>query len=330
MSDWDDLHDVTLPRISNENAERLLSDTSGIDETNGLADLSTVFSALRGPAEPAELAGLHSVLDAFGAAVVTSQSDPSNARTRPMIKKLLTGKAIAAIGVITLASAGAAAASGVVPTPFSSSKPSASTSPEVVADDPTEEIVGTDILVDTNPSTDNVIQPAQLPGTDAATVADVAASTDGQGPDVNGPAKFGLCTAYEARTKHDATTTATEAAATVVAQPVSEDGDSALPVPFQALSDAADAAGLTVAEFCADAVPGGSADAPGQSGDNPSATAPGKSDDNPSATAPGKLEDNPPATAPGKSEDNPSATAPGKSGGPPDNPGGDHGKKPQP
>ena len=211
-----------------------------------------------------------------------------------MIKKLLTGKAIAAIGVVTLVSAGAAAASGVVPTPFSSSKRHAPTSTAVVSDDPTEEIVA----AGTTPSTDEIMQAAQSPEADG----DATASTDGQGPDVNGPAKFGLCTAYGARTKHDDATTTTEAAATVVAQPVSEDGDTDLPVPFQALSDAADAAGLTLEEFCADAEPGGSADAAGQSGDNPS------------------------ATAPGKSEDNPSATAPGKSGGAPDNPGGDHGK----
>jgi hypothetical protein len=57
-------------------------------------------------------------------------------------------------------------------------------------------------------------------------------------------------------------------------------------VPFQALSDAAAAAGQTVTEFCADAVPGGSA--PGKSGNNPSVTAPGKSGNNPSVTAPGK------------------------------------------
>jgi hypothetical protein len=58
-------------------------------------------------------------------------------------------------------------------------------------------------------------------------------------------------------------------------------------VPFQALNDAAVAAGQTVAEFCAEVEPVHSADAPGQSGEDASATAPGKSDDKPSATAPG-------------------------------------------
>ena len=50
---------------------------------------------------------------------------------------------------------------------------------------------------------------------------------------------------------------------------------------FQALTDAATAAGQSVADCCADAVPGGT-------GDSPSATDPGKPDSNPSATAPGK------------------------------------------
>lgn len=322
MSGWDDLEGVT-PWISNEDAESLLSGTLGVDETHDLAPLNTVVNALRGPAESVELVGLDAAVAAFGAVVVASQPDPSTARTRPMIKKLLSGKALAAIGVVTLASAGAAAAAGVVPTPFSS-KPQAAISHEQDADDDesNDEVVVVDTAHETTPTTDesDAAEPSEVQViSEAAAVADVDAaeddaadSSDGQGPDVNGPAKFGLCTAYQARTKHDDTTTTTEVA-TVAAEPVSDDAEGDLPVPFQALSDAADAAGQSVAEFCADAVPGGSADAPGQSGDNPSATAPGKSDDNPSGTAPGK------------SGDNPSGTAPGKSGGAPGNSGGDHG-----
>lgn len=299
MSDWDDLDGVT-PRISNEDAERLLSGTPGIDGAPELADLSTVLGALRGPAEPAELTGLHSALAAFGAAVVTAQSDPPTARTRPMMKKLLTGKALAVIGVVTLASAGAAAAAGVVPTPFSS-KATVTTSSESDHDS-TDDTVADDTVPETTPTTNETDATNPLPPStassavaaadDAADADDASEDTDGQGPDVNGPAKFGLCTAYAARTKHD-DTTETTAAATEVAEPASDSDDSDLPVPFQALTDAAEAAGQTVAEFCADAVPGGSADAPGQSGDNPSATAPGHSDDNPSATAPGRSDDKP-------------------------------------
>ena len=319
MSGWDDLHGVTPPRISPEDAERLLSGTSRADANHELAEISAVFEALRGPAEPAELEGVHAALAAFGAAVVTTQLDPSTARTRPMIRKILTGKAIATIGVVTLISAGAAAAAGVVPTPFSASRPPVATSAEHEADDDTDSTDET-IAGDTTPSTDEV-EATEPVATSAAAVADDAVestdttddsdSTDGVGPDVNGPAKFGLCTAFEARNKHDDTTT-TIATATPVAEPVA---DAELPVPFQALNDAAVAAGQSVADFCADAVPGGT-------GGNPSATAPGKSGDNPSATAPGKPDSNPSATAPGKPTSNPSATAPGK----PENPGGGHGK----
>lgn len=298
MSDWDDLDDVT-PRISNEDAERLLSGTPGIDGDPALADLSAVVSALRGPAEPAELTGLHSALAAFGAAVVTAQSDPPTARTRPMIKKLLTGKALAAIGVVTLASAGAAAAAGVVPTPFSTKTPVATSSANDDSTDDTDLDAVLDTAVDTTPTTDatDATDPpppasasSAVAAADDAADADASEETDGQGPDVNGPAKFGLCTAYAARTKHDDATTT---AVTPVAEPVSESDDSDLPVPFQALSDAAEAAGQTVAEFCADAVPGGGAEAPGNTGDNPSASAPGHAGDNPSATAPGHSDDKP-------------------------------------
>ena len=75
MSDWDDLEHVT-PRISSEDAERLLSGTSSVDETDELADVSAVLGALRRSAEPDEFSGLDSALAAFGAAVVTAQTLP--------------------------------------------------------------------------------------------------------------------------------------------------------------------------------------------------------------------------------------------------------------
>ena len=302
MSDWDDLEHVT-PRISSEDAERLLSGTSSIDETDELADVGAVLGALRQSAEPDELSGLDSALAAFGAAVVTVQAPPSTLRTFPMTKKRLTRKSLAAIVGITLVSAGAAAAGGVVSTPFSAQRPSVAKSMHFASDDQTDE---TD-ADETTPATDEVDSDdaTEVAKTDDATEAteatddsadDSTVGTDGQGPDVNGPAKFGLCTAYAARTKHDEVTDTT-APATPTAEPATVDS---LPVPFQNLTDAADAAGQTVAEFCADAVPGGSGDAPGKSGDNPSITAPGKSDDNPSITAPGKSDASSSAKAHGK------------------------------
>ena len=309
MSDSDDLEGVAQPHISGEDAERLLSGAPGFDETGDLADVSAVFRALRRPADASELAGLQSALAAFSMADVTTQTDPSIARNRPMIKKRLTGKALATIGVVTFISAGAAAAAGVVPTPFSSSKPST----EVGTTDATDGLdntVVTDSIVDTTPSTD--VEAARL-ADDADSTVDTEGTedTDGIGPDVNGPAKFGLCTAFHARTKHDTTdTTPAESSSTSSTDvPTTDDADQ--PPPFQNLSDAAEAAGQTVDEFCADATPGGSADAPGHSGDNPSATAPGHADDNPSGTAPGHNNTNPSGTAPGHSGGNGNGHQPG-------------------
>lgn len=303
MSDWDDLDGVAQPHISDDDAERLLSGSSGFDEPGDLADVSAVFRALRRPAETSELAGLQSALAAFGAAVST-QPDPSSARTRPMTKKRLTRKALATIGVVTFISAGAAAAAGVVPTPFSSSSPKSDTTAATDSDDDT---IVTDSVADTSAATDGASLATDAPAsTDSADATD---ATDGQGPDANGPAKFGLCTAFQARSKHDTTdTTPVESSSSVA---TTDDQ----PIPFKNLTDAATAAGQTIEEFCADATPGGSADAPGHSGDNPSATAPGQSGDNPSATAPGHSSDNPSGTAPGHSGGNPSGTAPGHGNG---------------
>ncbi|MEY2523925.1 MAG: hypothetical protein QOJ66_2490, partial [Ilumatobacteraceae bacterium] len=258
MSDWDDLQPVT-PEISSQDVERLLSGNSDVDETHELADVSAVLGALRQSAEPDELSGLDSALAAFGAAVVTAQALPSTLRTFPMTTKRLTRKSLAAIVGITLVSAGAAAAGGVVSTPFSAQRPSVAKSMHFASGDSTDETDANE----TTPATDEVDSDAnEVAKTDDATDATDNATdgTDGgQGPDVNGPAKFGLCTAYAARTKHDEVTDTT-APATPTAEPVTVDS---LPVPFQNLTDAAVAAGQTVAEFCADAVPGGS----GKSGD---------------------------------------------------------------
>ena len=85
-----------------------------------------------------------------------------------------------------------------------------------------------------------------------------------------------------------------------------------LPAPFRNLTDAATAAGQTVEEFCADATPGKSESAPGQTDESPSATAPGQTGESPSATAPGQTGESPSVTAPGQTGESPSATAPGQ------------------
>ena len=251
---------------------------------------------------------------AFQGAVVTPIAGPSTAvRTRPTIKKLLTAKALATLGAVTLVSAGAAAAAtGTVPSPFASDRAEEVTAqhvPDIARDNVAEH---TD--VDAPPTTQAVTETtaAVSETTVAATAvtaapvdeddADESAAGEGTGPDATGPAQFGLCTAYAAHQKDaegdgESPTTSTD-----------------LPAPFQNLTDAATAAGQTVEEFCAAATPGQSESAPGQTGVSPSATAPGQTGESPSATAPGRSGESPSATAPGQSGATPSATAPGKSG----------------
>jgi len=287
MSDWDDLDGVAQPHISGEDAERLLSGASGADPSGDLADVDAVFQALRRPAEPNELAGLESALAAFGTAAVTTHQASPHARTRTMIKRKLTSKTVATIGVVTFISAGAAAAAGVVPSPFSSPNGHSSRGADATA--VTDSVGATNVVtvpaLDTTPTTDKAADATQPVASSDSAVDDSAPDgTEGQGPDANGPAKFGLCTAFHARTKHDTVdTTPVESSSTVADDQ---------PPPFRNLEEAAAAAGQTVDEFCADAVPGGKADdsaddSADQSSDNPSASAPGKAKDNPSATAPG-------------------------------------------
>jgi hypothetical protein len=333
MSDSDDLHDVTQPPISEELAEQLLSgSTIGVGSTPSAAQLGDLFAAVRAPGDPSELNNMDTVVSAFQGAVVTSAAGQTTARTRPMIKKLLTGKALATLGAITLVSAGAAAAAtGTVPSPFSSDKAKEVTAehvPEKAFDAVGKHADGTDDDADesteateTTEAADESTEATEAT-TEDATEATTDDTTDGQGPDATGPAKYGLCTAFAAHAEHgDDADDADDADATPTES-------TEVPVPFQNLADAAAAAGQTVEEFCADATPGKSESAPGQGDESPSATAPGRVGDGPSATAPGHSDDNPSATAPGRtddtsvtapaagSDDNPSATAPGQADNP--------------
>src|SRR4029079_16887124 len=95
--------------------------------------------ALRLSADSTELAGLSTALGAYAAAVVTTRPDSPTRRTPSMKKKRLTTKALATIAAVTFVSAGAAAAAGVVPTPFSAPRPSITDSTEATDDDATDE-----------------------------------------------------------------------------------------------------------------------------------------------------------------------------------------------
>jgi hypothetical protein len=325
MSEFDDLEGVTQSHLPDQDAEQLFRGTwSGEDANTVHAHIASIFRAARTPAEGDELTSLDTTVSAFKAAAVGAQTIQTNsARNKPMIKKLLTAKAAAAVGAIAFAAAGAAAAAGSL-NPFASSGPTIEITDDTTA--PTD--VTTPATDDTTASTDDTDDTTETGGRTEANEQSEGAS-EAQGPDVTGPAKFGLCTAFAAQTKHDESTDDTTAPASSVAEEQ--------PIPFQNLEDAATAAGQTVEEFCADATPGGtdhesspSGTAPGQGDDNPSETAPGQGDDNPSETAPAQGDDNPADTAPGQGDENPGGTAPGQSGGSPSetapDQAGEHGK----
>jgi len=309
VSDYDDLYDVTNTPISDELAEQLLSGTTR-GHAASVAGLDAVFHSLRAPADPAELRGMEAAVTAFQGGVVTPIAGSSSSRRRPMLKKLLTTKAIATIGAVTLVSAGAAAAAtGTVPSPFASDRAREVTAqhvPDVARDNVAKQLDDDDGATTTEATTSTEAATT----TDAATTTEATEATEGSdagddslaseavGPDATGPAKFGLCTAFAAHSKHgdeDVTSSSID-----------------VPVAFRNLADAAAAAGQTVDQFCADVTPGNSDAAPGHSDDNPSATAPGHSDDNPSGTAPGHSQHGPADIAPGRSDKNPSESAPGK------------------
>jgi hypothetical protein len=302
MSERDDLYGVTQPPISDELAERLMS--GNLAREDAAPELDTVLGALRAPADRFELSGLDAAVVAFRRAVVTPIAGPSTVRTRPMRKKLITARAVATLGAVTLMSAGAAAAAtGTVPSPFASDRAQEVTTehvPEIARESVAKHIA--EAAAVTEPASAVALAP-----TDPADPIDETDAVEGVGPDATGPAKYGLCTAYAAHVEHrDATEPDDEVPALSVH----------VPVPFQNLTDAATADGQTVEEFCADAAPGKSEAAPGQAAETPSATAPGQTGETPSATAPGQTGETPAVTAPGQAGDNPSATAPGKSDNP--------------
>jgi hypothetical protein len=291
MSDSDDLNAVTQGPIPDETAEQLLAGTlAGADANPHLAPLASLFEAARVSGEAGELASLDATVMAFRHALRAQPTQIAAERKRPMIKKLMTAKVAAAIGALTLASVSAAAASGSLPSPFSASRPHIEVTDNTDTTDPAVDDTEVEDTDDTTAPTDTASESSEA-------ADDEATEQEGEGPDATGPAKFGLCTANAARTKHDDTTDDTTAPESTVAE------DEDLPIPFQNLADAAAAAGQTVEEFCADATPGGKA----ADEESPSLTAPGHSEDNPSDTAPGHTEGNPSDTAPGHSDESSSS-----------------------
>ncbi len=317
MSGWDDLSDVTEPSIPAEAAEAVLSGDASAASSPEVAELGALFTAARRPADEAELDALRSTVSMFQREVV-APGQPMTARNPPVTHKL-TRKAAVAVGAAVLVSAGAvAAAGGGLSSPFGShgsqSARVATRVDETVDSSSTTEVTSTEVTTTVETTVPESTAPeTSAPESTGVTTPRVEVS-GAVGPDADGPAKFGLCTAWAARQHGDDS----EPAGTSVTE------SSSVPVPFANLEAAAAANSQKVEEFCADSTPGGTTAADdaatsasrgqGQSDDNPSATAPGRGTDNPSVTAPGRGTDNPSVTAPGLGTDNPSVTAPGHSG----------------
>jgi hypothetical protein len=148
--------------------------------------------------------------------------------------------ALVATGVVTLG--GVAAATGTLPGPAQGAAHDAFGAAGIHVpdggsgagpDDGGETADATTTTTTVDPTTSSS-EPVTVDSTDAA-------GTESRGPDAEGPARHGLCTAYAAGQggehgkKHESTA-------------------------FRALEDAAGGAGQSVDEFCADATPGGRAE----------------------------------------------------------------------
>jgi hypothetical protein len=192
--------------ISDDDAERLLAgsaDVAGVD--GGLSDLARLLAAARQMDDPQDQAAADRLLPQLVALVHTGGPDSTHRRSA-VIHKIVTGK-VAAIAAATLLTAGvAAAAAGSMPAssshanvavPANASKPDTPTTDESI------------------PETDDTEAPEALETADTETAATsdttaiatedaITASTPDStpvGPDVTGPAQFGLCTAWSASGK---------------------------------------------------------------------------------------------------------------------------------
>ncbi|MGD9705866.1 MAG: hypothetical protein AB7Q42_16450 [Acidimicrobiia bacterium] len=309
MGGDDDPDDVLHHLVSAELAERLLDGTIASDDVpHRVTDVAELFDALRAPVSADERADAARAATVFAGRVrAGTATSPDTTRTpmQPHAHRL-RAKAVAAIAAAVVLSAGtAAAATGSLPDAAQSGIsnalshvgieiPHPDDAGDVLADDEQDEESTTTTTTLADP-VDEAVAPAADVAADSTTTtlddaptAAAAATAVPVGPDPNGPARHGLCTAYVA-----------SGAAT------KPNGES---VAMRALADAAAAAGQTVEEFCADAPEAddssGTADTPTSDGSqSPSDTAPGRSDDSPSATAPGHSSDSPSATAPDRGRD---------------------------
>jgi len=205
-----------------DTAERLLDGrVDPADAPPGYGPVAGLLAAAAAPASAAELAGQQlAVAAAFAAAAHPSHTT----RRSSMLSTLLRAKVVAALATATIASGGvAAAATGTLPAPVQQLAHHTLNAPaphQHRGDHP-----GRGHDSDTGrPSTDQ------------------AKDRDANGPDATGPARSGLCQAYQAGRGGTA-------------------GNKLDAVAFQALAKAAGGADK-VADYCGEATPGKSADHP--------------------------------------------------------------------
>ena len=248
--------------LDDQTADRMLSGhMAPEDAPPGFSRAVQVLRATQGPASSTELArGASTVAQAVAAvqASVPSLSHPGHtaqiSRRSTMLTKLLTAK-VAAIAVATvLGATAAAAATGALPTTAQNAMSSALSS------------VGISIPRGSQSQAPGTTSQATSHRGTHGTQQSTTRSTGAKGPVVTGAAKYGLCTAYAARSSN----------------PSSSKGTSS--VAFANLEAAAKAAGESVSKFCAGATPpssGPPATNPGQShvpsNPGPPATNPGQS-----------------------------------------------------
>lgn len=115
-----DLDDVLHRFVTRDQADRPLSGQLSADNVGDeLADVASLFAAMRAPDNAQQAAA--GALEAFTISLRGGASPTELSRRKPMLTKLLTGKAVAALAAATLLSGGvAAAATGSLPDPLQS------------------------------------------------------------------------------------------------------------------------------------------------------------------------------------------------------------------
>jgi len=233
MSSGRDLNDgMPHDPIDPFSAERILSGHPPSGEEPAARELFELFSRLNAPASPWELSAESEVVAKAVAAVSTSpQAGLDPRKKRPMISKLLTGKALAAAVVAAMgASAAAAAATGNLPSLGSTTHVSTFVAPAATT------------------TTDGQATTLNNNKTDAASTSTSVPMT---GP-ANAHALYGLCTAFLAGS-HGYSPTSGSGSSTSASssQPGSRDSSTAFSALIKEMGGTASAAAANCQKYLA-------------------------------------------------------------------------------